>query len=188
MEESRKHPEHSVPSTSPPMPISMGGGMVENRTPSHNVRMYASDKSGHAGFSSSGTMVSPPVSHVTAGSPAPLQYQSIAGQVKPPIVSGGMHSSHLGRMPSSTPLPKVDQPQFRVDGGSNGPYLLHAQGIIPCSMKLPHFLWNDGAVFSSKECLFHDSLIFIVIRIDGRACRLGFFFFICCELVLLAKC
>ncbi|KAI9115708.1 hypothetical protein K1719_013377 [Acacia pycnantha] len=125
MEESKKLPEHSAPSTSQPLQTSMGGGMVENRTPSHTVRMYPLDKSSHTGLSS-GTTASH-VTHVSAGSSAALQYQSTTGEVKPPIVSGGMPSSHLGRTSSSVALPKVEQPQFRVDVGSSGPYLLHAQ-------------------------------------------------------------
>ncbi|XP_028777225.1 uncharacterized protein LOC114733899 [Neltuma alba] len=127
MEESKKFHEHSAPSTSQPLQTSMGSGMVENRMPSHTVRMFASDKSSHTGVSSSGTITSPHVTHVPAGSSSGLQYQSTTTEVKSPIVSGGMPSSHLGRNSSSLALPKVEQPQFKVDGGSSGPYLMHAQ-------------------------------------------------------------
>ncbi|XP_028768875.1 uncharacterized protein LOC114726435 isoform X2 [Neltuma alba] len=127
MEESKKFHEHSAPSTSQPLQTSMGSGMVENRMPSHTVRMFPSDKSSHTGVSSSGTITSPHVTHVPAGSSSGLHYQSTTTEVKSPIVSGGMPSSHLGRNSSSSALPKVEQPQFKVDGGSSGPYLMHAQ-------------------------------------------------------------
>ncbi|TKY57350.1 PHD finger protein [Spatholobus suberectus] len=49
-------------------------------------------------------------------------------EVRPPVVSGVMPSSHLGRNSSSLVLPKVEHPQFKVDAGSNGSsYMMQVQ-------------------------------------------------------------
>ncbi|XP_061345442.1 uncharacterized protein LOC133291238 isoform X2 [Gastrolobium bilobum] len=129
MEESKKF------STSQPLQTSIGG-TVDNRVPSHAVRMIAPDKSIHTAISSTSTIVSIPA-HVSAGSSAALQYQSISNEVRPPVVSGLMPSSHLGRNSSPLALPKVEHPQFKVDGGSNGSsYVLQIQANLSANQPL----------------------------------------------------
>ncbi|RDY00713.1 PHD finger protein [Mucuna pruriens] len=117
----------STTHTSQPLQTNIGGS-VDNRVPSHVVRIFPSDKSNHPAISSMGTVVSIPPAHVSAGSSASLQYQLTGNEVRPPVVSGVMPSSHLGRNSSSLALPKVEHPQFKVDGGSNGSsYMLQVQ-------------------------------------------------------------
>ncbi|RZC27351.1 PHD finger protein isoform B [Glycine soja] len=129
MEEAKKFSASSTPSTthtSQPLQTNIGGP-VDNRVPSHVVRIFPSDKSSHPAIPSMGTVVPIPA-HVSAGSSAALQYQVTGNEVRPPVVSGVMPSSHLGRNSSSLALPKVERPQFKVDGGSNGsPYMLQVQ-------------------------------------------------------------
>ena len=132
MEEAKKFSASSTPSTthtSQPLQTNIGGP-VDNRVPSHVVRIFPSDKSSHPAIPSMGTVVPIPA-HVSAGSSAALQYQVTGNEVRPPVVSGVMPGSHLGRNASSLALPKVEHPQFKVDGGSNGsPYMLQVQGIV----------------------------------------------------------
>ena len=131
MEEAKKISAPSTPSTthtSQPLQTNIVGP-VDNRVPSH-VRIFPSDKSSHPSIPSMGAIVSIPA-HVSVGSSAALQYQVISNEVRPPVVSGVMPGSHLGRNASSLALPKVEHPQFKVDGGSNGsPYMLQVQGIV----------------------------------------------------------
>ncbi|KAG4382152.1 hypothetical protein GLYMA_14G018000v4 [Glycine max] len=128
MEEAKKISAPSTPSTthtSQPLQTNIVGP-VDNRVPSH-VRIFPSDKSSHPSIPSMGAIVSIPA-HVSVGSSAALQYQVISNEVRPPVVSGVMPGSHLGRNASSLALPKVEHPQFKVDGGSNGsPYMLQVQ-------------------------------------------------------------
>ena len=127
MEESKKFSAPSTTYTSQPVQTSIGV-TADNRVPPHGVRMFASDKSSHTAIPSSGTIVSIPA-YVSAGSSAALQYQSTSNEVRPPMVSGVMPGTHLGRNSSSLALPKVEHPQVKVDGGSNGSsYVLNVQG------------------------------------------------------------
>ncbi|XP_019461617.1 PREDICTED: uncharacterized protein LOC109360880 isoform X2 [Lupinus angustifolius] len=112
LDESKKFSAPSTTYTSQPMQTSISG-TADNRVPPPPVRIFASDKSSHTAISSTGTAVSIPA-HVSAGPSAALQYQSSNNEVRPPMVSGIMPSSHLGRNPPSLAMPKVD-------GGSNAP-------------------------------------------------------------------
>ncbi|CAK8538862.1 unnamed protein product [Lathyrus sativus] len=127
MEESKKLLSASS-TTYTPQPLQTNtGGMVDNRVPTNAVRMLSSDKSTHMAVTSSVSMVSIPP-HLSAGASAALQYQSTSNEVRPPIVSGVMPSSHMGRNPSPVALPRVENPQFKVTGGLSGaPYVLQVQ-------------------------------------------------------------
>ncbi|CAI8586923.1 unnamed protein product [Vicia faba] len=127
MEESRKLlSASSTTYASQPLQTNTDG-MVDNHVPTNTVRMFSSDKSNHMAVTSSVSMVSIPP-HLSAGSSAALQYQSTSNEVRPPIVSGVMPSSHMGRNPSSVALPRVENPQFKVTGGLSGaPYVLQVQ-------------------------------------------------------------
>ncbi|XP_027940344.1 uncharacterized protein LOC114194370 [Vigna unguiculata] len=126
MEEAKKFSAPSTTHTSQPLQSNIGGP-VDNRVPSHVVRIFPSDKPSQPAIPSMGAVVSIPP-HVSAGSSAVLQYQSTGNEVRPPVVSGVMPSGHLGRNSSSLVLPKVEHPQFKVDGGSNGSsYMLQVQ-------------------------------------------------------------
>lgn len=83
--------------------------MVDNCVPTNVVRTFSFDKSNHMAVTSSVSMVSIPP-HLSPGSSAALQYQSTSNEVRPPIVSGVMPSSHMGRNPSSVGLPRVENP------------------------------------------------------------------------------
>ncbi|KAI4306158.1 hypothetical protein L6164_029459 [Bauhinia variegata] len=121
MEESKKFSAHSA-TYNPQSLQTSTGGTVENRVPSHAIRMFPSDKSNQAAIFSASTLASTPVPQVSAA----LHHPS-SNEVRPPMVTSGMSSSHLGRN-SSLALPKVEQPQFKVDGGLNGPsYVLQVQ-------------------------------------------------------------
>ncbi|KAI4307943.1 hypothetical protein L6164_031067 [Bauhinia variegata] len=123
MEEAKKYSAHSATYSSQPLQTSTSG-TVENRMPSHAVRMFPSDKSSHAAISSASTLASTPVSQVSSA----LHYPSSSNEIRAPIVTSGMPSNHLGRNSSSLTLPKTEQPQFKADGGSNGsPYMLQVQ-------------------------------------------------------------
>jgi len=129
MEEAKKFSAPSTTHTSQPLQPNISGP-VDNRVPSHVVRIFPSDKSSQQAIPSMGPVVSIPP-HVSAGSSAVLQYQSTGNEIRPPVVSGVMPSGHLGRNSSSLVLPKVEHPQFKVDGGSNGSsYMLQVQGIV----------------------------------------------------------
>lgn len=126
MEESKKFAAPSTTYTSQPFQTNTGG-MVDNRVPTTAVRMFTSDKSNHTSMPSTVSMASMPP-HLAAGSSAPSQYQSTSNEVRPPIVSGVMPSSHMGRNPSSVALPRVENPQFKVTAGLSGaPYVLQVQ-------------------------------------------------------------
>ncbi|KAK7300007.1 hypothetical protein RJT34_10838 [Clitoria ternatea] len=136
MEEAKKFAATSTPSTtyaSQSLQTSIGG-IVDNRVPSHAVRMFPVDKSSHPAITS--TVVSIPA-HVNAGSSTPLQHQSTSNEVRPPVVSGVMPGSHLGKNSSSLALPKFEHPPFKVDGGSNGSsYMLQAQASSSANQPL----------------------------------------------------
>lgn len=139
MEEAKKFSAPSTTYASQPLQTSIGG-TVDNRVPTHTVRMIASDKSSHAAIPSTGTVMSIPP-QVSVGSSAALQYQSTSNEVRPPVVPGVISSTHLGRNPSSVALPKVEHSQFKVGGGSNGPpYVLQVQGnFLQISSPVPTF-------------------------------------------------
>lgn len=139
MEESKKFSTASTTYTSQPLQTSTGG-MVDHRVPTN---AFVSNKSSHTVVSSTGTVVSIPP-HLSAGSSAPLQYQPASSEVRLPVVSGVIPSSHLGRNTSSVvALPRVENPQFKVDGGLNGPpYVMQVQG---------NFLQSSSPIPTSKE-------------------------------------
>lgn len=67
--------------------------------------------------------------HISTGSYAALQYHSTSNEVRPPIISGAMPSTHMGRNPYSISLPRAENPEFKVLGGLSGaPYVLQVQG------------------------------------------------------------
>ncbi|MED6208281.1 hypothetical protein PIB30_043561 [Stylosanthes scabra] len=118
MEEAKKFAAPSTTYTSQPVQPSTSV-TADNRVPPHGVRVFAPDKSSHIAIPSSATTVSIPA-HVSAGSSAVPQYQSTSNEVRPPMVSGAMASTHLGRNSSPTVVPKLEHPQVKADGGSNG--------------------------------------------------------------------
>ncbi|KAK7276893.1 hypothetical protein RIF29_18040 [Crotalaria pallida] len=130
LEESKKFSAPSTTYTSQPLQTGISGS-VDNRVQSAPVRIFASDKSSHTAISSTGNAVSVPA-HVSAGSSPALQYQPTSNEVRPPMVSGIMPGSHLGRNSSSFAMPKVERPPFKVDGGLNGPsYVPQVQANQP---------------------------------------------------------
>ena len=142
MEEAKKFSAHSATYTSQPLQTNIGG-TVENRAPSHTVRMFPSDKLSHTAVSSAGAVASTPTAHVSAASSVALPHQSTSNEVRPPLASSGMPSGHFGRNSSSLTLPK-EQAQFRVDGGSNGSsYPMQVQGNVPqiCSTSYNEWWW-----------------------------------------------
>lgn len=127
MEESKKFSAPSTTYTSQPLQTN-ASGMVDNRVPTNAVRMFAPDKPNHTAIASAVSMVSIPP-HISAGSSAAMQYPTASNEVRPPMVSGVMPSSHVGRNASSVALPRVENPQFKVTGGLSGaPYVLQVQG------------------------------------------------------------
>ncbi|XP_004491434.1 uncharacterized protein [Cicer arietinum] len=126
MEESKKFSAPSTTYTSQPLQTN-ASGMVDNRVPTNAVRMFAPDKPNHTAIASAVSMVSIPP-HISAGSSAAMQYPTASNEVRPPMVSGVMPSSHVGRNASSVALPRVENPQFKVTGGLSGaPYVLQVQ-------------------------------------------------------------
>ncbi|KAG6689795.1 hypothetical protein I3843_11G190200 [Carya illinoinensis] len=119
MDESKNFAAHTSTYTSHPVQPS-SSTLAENRGTSHTLRSFPSDKPSHPAISSGGISASP-LGHASATTTSTsLQYQMPTNEVRPTIMSRGSSSSHLGRDPTSVPLPKVERVQFKLDGGSNG--------------------------------------------------------------------
>ncbi|XP_057726372.1 flocculation protein FLO11-like isoform X1 [Arachis stenosperma] len=118
MEEAKRYAAPSTTYTSQPVQPSTSV-TVDNRVAPHGVRVFPPDNSSHIAIPSSATTVSIP-SHVSAGSSSTSQYQVTSNEVRPPMVSGAIPSTHLGRNSSPMVVPKLENPQVRADGGSNG--------------------------------------------------------------------
>ncbi|GFZ07394.1 RING/FYVE/PHD zinc finger superfamily protein [Actinidia rufa] len=84
------------------------------------TNLGAADKPIHAPIPSGGFQPASPLGHVSAANSASLPYQLPASEVRTTPGSSGLPSSLLGRDSSSTPLPRVDRPHFRLDPRSNG--------------------------------------------------------------------
>ncbi|XP_038688705.1 uncharacterized protein LOC119987872 [Tripterygium wilfordii] len=111
MEESKKFTPPSA-SYAPHAPQASFGSLTENRGTPSTVRMFASDKSSPAPISSGG-FPAPQLGHVSANISTSQPYQLHTGEMRASVVSTGQPGSHL--------VPKVERPQFKMDGGSNGP-------------------------------------------------------------------
>lgn len=131
MDESKNFAAHTSTYTSHPVQPS-SSTLAENRGTSHTLRSFPSDKPSHPAISSGGISASP-LGHASATTTSTsLQYQMPTNEVRPTIMSRGSSSSHLGRDPTSVPLPKVERVQFKLDGGSNGSsYASQLQGNVP---------------------------------------------------------
>ncbi|XP_057474781.1 uncharacterized protein LOC130762923 [Actinidia eriantha] len=85
-----------------------------------HTNLGVADKLIHAPISAGGLQHASPLGHVSAANSASLPYQLPASEVRTTPGSSGLPTSLLGRDSSSTPLPRVDRPHFRLDPRSNG--------------------------------------------------------------------
>ncbi|KAE8125468.1 hypothetical protein FH972_020273 [Carpinus fangiana] len=117
MDESKNFVAHTAAYTSHPVqpssstPAEISGAL-------HTVRTFQSDKPSNLPISSGGIPAASPLGHMSAATSTSLQYQLPTNEVRPGI--RGLPSGHLGRDSSSLSLAKVERPQFKLDGGSNG--------------------------------------------------------------------
>lgn len=114
MDESKNFAAHATTYTSHPSTLG------DIRGGPHAARIFPSDKPSNPPIASGGIPASSPLGHVSPAISTSLQHQLPTNEVRPAMVSRGLPSSHLGRDSSSLPLPKVERPQFKSDGGSNG--------------------------------------------------------------------
>ncbi|KAL6975245.1 hypothetical protein U1Q18_024041 [Sarracenia purpurea var. burkii] len=84
------------------------------------ANLGVADKSSHTLTSSGGFQSASPLGHVSAANSASLPYQLPASEVRTSLVSSGLPTTLSGRDSTSTVLPRVDRPHFRVDSRSNG--------------------------------------------------------------------
>ncbi|KAJ0101161.1 hypothetical protein Patl1_04131 [Pistacia atlantica] len=119
MEDSKKFAAQPTTYTSHPHPLQTSfGTTADSRGVSHTVRMFSSDKSGLSpAIHSGGFPASSPPVHVSAGTSTPPPYHLPTSEVRTPTISTG---SHLGKDSSSSALHRIERPQIRLDGGSNG--------------------------------------------------------------------
>lgn len=111
-----KAEDFSLPSTQHSSRLHPNSGTaVESRNASHPVRTSQLDKSSHMSISSGSFQVASPLAHSTTLNSTSLPYQLPTSEIRP-IVSSALPSSHL----NSAALPRIDRPQLRSDGRSNG--------------------------------------------------------------------
>lgn len=126
MEDSKKFSAQPTTYASQPHTSQTGfGATADSRGVSNTVRIFSSDKSGLSpAMHSGGFPASSPHVHVSAGTSTHLHLPT--SDVRTPTISTG---SHLGRDSSSSAMPRIERPQIRLDGGSNGSsYVSQVQG------------------------------------------------------------
>ncbi|XAR67413.1 hypothetical protein NMG60_11002165 [Bertholletia excelsa] len=102
------------------LPMNMGAS-AESRGTSQS-RIFPSDKSSQAPISS-GSLQSPSTpAHISAGNSTSLPYQLPTSEVRVTMVSSGLPNNLLGKESSTSALPRLDKPHFRLDSRSNGSY------------------------------------------------------------------
>ncbi|XP_059662434.1 uncharacterized protein LOC132308388 isoform X2 [Cornus florida] len=119
MEKSEEFSLHSTASSSQRLQRNSDAA-AESRGTSHTSRMFPSDKPSHPLISSGGFQPASPLAHVSAAKSTSLPYQLPASEIRSPVISSGLPSSHLGRDSLSLALPSVERVHFRLDGRSNG--------------------------------------------------------------------
>lgn len=173
MEEPKKFSTQPTAYTSNSLQTSFGTA-PENRGTSHTVRMFPLDKVGSSPTLSSGgfSTSSPPV-HVHATTSASLPYQLPNNDARPPTVSIGLPSSHLGRDSSSLALPRVEKPQVKLDGGSNGSsYVSQVQANASANHPLvnaPTWSVQPQSASSAKAVLENKVPNHIPLKLEGPA-------------------
>ncbi|KAI8005797.1 putative BPI/LBP family protein [Camellia lanceoleosa] len=95
------------------------GAVPESHRASHTTRMFPSDKPNHALISSGGFQPCSPLG-VSAANSTSLPYQLPASEVRTSSVSSGLPTNLPGGDSSSSMLPRVERPHFRLDPRSNG--------------------------------------------------------------------
>ncbi|CAL5341658.1 unnamed protein product [Camellia sinensis] len=95
------------------------GAAPESHRASHTTRMFPSDKPNHALISSGGFQPCSPLG-VSAANSTSLPYQLPASEVRTSSVSSGLPTNLPGGDSSSSMLPRVERPHFRLDPRSNG--------------------------------------------------------------------
>lgn len=125
MEESRKYStQPSAYSSTHPVQTSLNSA-AESRGSSHAARMIPSDKPNHAQVSTGGLSTSLPLGHVST-TPTSVQHQLPTNEVRAPVFSSGLPSSHLGK-DSTSALPRVERTQVKQDAGPSS-YASQGQG------------------------------------------------------------
>ncbi|XP_016471026.1 uncharacterized protein LOC107793234 isoform X2 [Nicotiana tabacum] len=116
-----KTEEFSVPSAtySSQRPQANMATAIEGRGPSHVARVVPPDKPSHVINPSGNFQPASPLVHGTSASSAPLPYQLPTSEVRP-VISSGVVAGNPVRDSSLVALPRVERPNFRMDGRPNG--------------------------------------------------------------------
>ncbi|KAF4378063.1 hypothetical protein F8388_020699 [Cannabis sativa] len=131
MEESRTYAGQSSPYTSHSLQTSFNTG-AESRGSPHTLRMIPSDKQTYLPVSSVAAPASLPIGHVSTATSASMSYQLPTSDVRAPTVSSGFISNNLGRDSPSLALPRIERPQFKLDGPNVPSLASQGQGNIVC--------------------------------------------------------
>lgn len=117
MDESKKLTAPSTTFTPHPLQQSVGAATERPSHPpigsaTHTVRIIPTDKPSQAPLSSGGFQGSSRPGHVTPAINTSLQHQFHTGEVKAPVVSGGLPGGHF--------TPRFERSQTKLEGGLNG--------------------------------------------------------------------
>ncbi|KAL0302000.1 UNVERIFIED_CONTAM: PHD finger protein [Sesamum radiatum] len=162
-----KAEDFSLPSTpySSQRPQGNSGKTVESHSVLHQVRTSQSDKSGHMPTSSGNFQSASPSVRSTTVNSTSLPYQLPTNDVRP-VVSNALPLGHLG----SAALPRVDRPNPRSDGRSNG--LLHASQVqanysVNSSVRTPTWSMRPPSVSSATIGLDNKVPANISLKVEG---------------------
>ncbi|XP_044474340.1 uncharacterized protein LOC123202449 isoform X2 [Mangifera indica] len=169
IEDSKKFSAQPTTYASQPHTSQTGfGATADSRGVSNTVRIFSSDKSGLSpAMHSGGFPASSPHVHVSAGTSTHLHLPT--SDVRTPTISTG---SHLGRDSSSSAMPRIERPQIRLDGGSNGSsYVSQVQANTSSNhmVNAPTWTVHPQSASSAKPGPENKVQNLYPIRIDGTA-------------------
>ncbi|KAK4420807.1 PHD finger protein [Sesamum alatum] len=164
-----KAEDFSIPSTPHSSQRLQGnsGTAVESRSVLHQVRTSQLDKSGHVAISSGNFQYASPSVRSTTVNSTSLPYQLPTNDIRP-AVSNALPLGHLG----SAALPRVDRPNLRSDGRSNG--LSHASQVqanysVNSSVRTPTWSMRPPSVSSAKIGLDNKVTANMSLKVEGTA-------------------
>ncbi|KAK6934516.1 Zinc finger, PHD-finger [Dillenia turbinata] len=138
MEESKAFAAHAAAYSSQRSQANLSQG-AENRGVSPSSRAFPSDKLSSAPITG-GVQPTSALIHLSPATSTTLSNHMPVNEVKPPIASSTLASSHSGKDSSAPPLPKVERAHFRLDGRFNGSPLapqVHADSAGDHQKKVP---------------------------------------------------
>ncbi|KAK4343978.1 hypothetical protein RND71_037072 [Anisodus tanguticus] len=143
---------------------------IENRGPSH-VRKFPPDKTSHVVNPSGSFQPASPLVHGTPSSSAPLPYQLPTSEVRT-VISSGVVSGNPVRDSFLVALPRVERPNFRMDGRPNGSsHMLQVQATSgdQSAVRTPTWSVHPASVPAAKRGPDNKVTAQTAIKVEGEA-------------------